>query len=511
MQMKRQPPKNIIIVGGGTAGWMAANWLAHYWRNQECKITLIESPEVGIIGVGEGSTPYLRNFFRNLGIAENEWMPACNATYKAGISFPDWVDHPNNRNYFHPFFTYLDIQSGERFFYNACQRRRGLDVPAHPNDFFVTAALARARLAPVPRHKLDYEPDYAYHFDSGLLGLFLSQRARMAGVNHISDTVTSVELTESGEIGSLYLHSQGRLHGDFYIDCTGFSGVLINRALREPFISFANNLFNDCAVAMPTPMDNGQDIPVETISCAMKYGWSWKIPLTNRYGNGYVYSSSFASQEQAEKELREHLGDSAKGQEARHLKMRIGRIERHWSKNCLALGLSQGFIEPLEATALMLVQFTIEMFCAVHDSADTLVTARQTLNQKINMMFDGVRDYIVAHYQLNSRTDTDYWVENREHTNISSNLAEIFHSWDSGADFEATLTKLKATQVYLRPSWYCLLAGMGRFPGQLQPPTNPMLIQAAPASRTYCAAIAKKLVYGHQAHLQELYGDSWRR
>lgn len=511
MTVKREAPKKIIIVGGGTAGWMAANWLSHYWRDQECSITLVESTEIGIIGVGEGSTPYLRNFFRNIGIREDEWMPACNATYKAGISFPGWVSCAVDHGYFHPFFTYLDIQSGEQFFYNACQRRRGVNVPAHPNDFFVTAALARAKLAPIPEQELQFEPDYAYHFDSNLLGLFLAQRARQAGVTHISDTVADVELSKFGEISCIHLLKQGKLCGDLYVDCTGFSGLLINRTLKEPFISFSDNLFNDRAVAIPTSINGEQDIPVETVSRAMKHGWSWKIPLVNRYGNGYVYSSSFTSPEQAEKELREMLGGEAKGQEARHLKMRVGRLENHWSKNCLALGLSQGFIEPLEATALMLVQFTIEMFCTIYDSADTLASARGTLNRKVNMMFDGVRDYIVAHYQLNLRADTDYWIENRAHKNISNNLAEIFHSWDSGADFEATLTKLKATQVYLRPSWYCLLAGMRRFPERLKPPANPALVHAVSVSRAYCDATAKKLFPGHKARLQKVYGDLWRR
>lgn len=509
MQIKRAAPKKIVIVGGGTAGWMAANWLQHHWREQDVTISLIESSEIGIIGVGEGSTPYLKNYFRSLGLQESEWMPACNATYKSGISFPGWANLPGNTNYFHPFFTHMDIHSGEAFFANACLRRRGSDVPAHPNDFFVTAALARAKLAPVPLQMLPHEPDYAYHFDSGLLGNFLAKRAGKLGVQHFTDTVLNVLQDSTGEITGVLLRDQGFVQGDFFIDCTGFASVLMNKALKEPFISFGDNLLNDRAVAMPTPLDNTLPIPVETVSRAMKYGWAWKIPLINRYGNGYVYSSAFVSSEQAEQELRQHLGGAAEGQEVRHLSMRVGRITNHWSKNCLALGLSQGFIEPLEATALMLVQFTLQMFTDGYDSADALASGRATLNRKINKMFGGVRDYIVAHYKINSRTDTDYWLANKNNPHISDHLQAILEAWDKGMDFEAKLSELRATQVYLRPSWYCLLAGMGRFPENLKACADEAKLRSASLSRQYCDATAKKLFQDHRDYLRSVYGDLW--
>lgn len=509
MQPKRQSPREIIIVGGGTAGWMAANWLQYCWGDQAVQITLIESAEIGIIGVGEGSTPYLRHFFRNLGISEEEWMPACNATYKSGISFPDWANLPGNKNYFHPFFTHLDIQGGESFFFNACQRRRGQDVPAHPNDFFITAAIARESLAPVPRQPLSYEPDYAYHFDSALLGNFLRQRACNMGIRHYIDTVLTVEQSDCGEITGLQLEKNGVIQGDFFIDCTGFASILIGKTLKESFVPFSDNLFNDRAVVIPTSLDNSKGIQAETVSCALKYGWAWRIPLSSRYGNGYVYSSAFISPEQAEQELRHYLGEAADAQEARHLAMRVGRMEKHWSKNCLALGLSQGFIEPLEATALMLVQFTIEMFVSIYASANSIDAGRVTLNRKINGMFDGVRDYIVAHYKLNSRADTDYWIENRENNNLSTSLSAILCAWDEGLDFEATLHELRDTQVYLRPSWYCLLAGMGRFPEKLQANFTPSLMNAASLLRAYCDTTARKLFPTHLEHLKKIYGDAW--
>lgn len=509
MKYKIQPPSSVVIVGGGTAGWMAASWLNHVWKNESVNITLIESKDIGIIGVGEGSTPFMRNFFRSLNIPEKEWMPACNATIKAGISFPDWAAQGDNKNYFHPFFTHLDIQYGEAFFKNACLRRRGHDISAHPNDFFVTAALARASMTPIPKTPMQYEPDYAYHFDSILLGRYLRDRAVKLGVKHFVDTVTSVKVDDSGRILAIDTSEGLSLQGDFFIDCSGFSGLLIEKALHEPFISFKDNLFNDRAVAIPTPTEiDRSSIPVETVSAALSNGWAWKIPLVNRFGNGYVYSSSFLTEEQAELELRAHLGGAAAGQDSRHLKMRVGRITKHWKGNCLALGLSQGFIEPLEATAIMLMQFTIENFATSFENYSNVDDARASLNRKINIMFDGVRDYVVAHYHLNSRQDTEYWITNREHRNHSDALSQILAVWDEGGDFERKLSELRSTQVYVRPSWYCLLAGMGRFPE-----SNKKLDAAAQniavVARSYIDRTAKENFISHTDYLKDIYGSLW--
>lgn len=506
MPVNRELPKKIVILGGGTAGWMAANWLSHHWAGQGVQISLIESSEIGIVGVGEGSTPVMRNFFRDLGISEQEWMPACNATFKAGISFPNWADFPENKSYFHPFFTHLDIRHGANFFDDVNLRRNGSNMQVHPNDYFITAALVRAKLSPIPLRKLEHEPDYAYHFDSALLGNFLRDRAIKLGVRNIVDTVEGVEQAETGDIAFLQTKAHGSVFGDFFIDCSGFASLLMGKTLNEPFKSFKDNLFNDSAVAIPTPLDNQNDIPVETISGALKFGWAWKIPLASRFGNGYVYDADFLTPEQAEVELRNHLGDASNNQPARHLKMRVGRIEHHWRNNCLALGLSQGFIEPLEATALMLVQFTIELFVNRYNHAESLDDAREQVNKKINMMFDGVRDYIVAHYHLNSRTDTDYWIANRSHKNLPDNLVEILEAWDSGVSFEKKYDELRHTQVYTRSSWYCLLAGMGRLPPTIAGKI-PQRTENAIAAREYCDLAVRRLFPSHNDCLQNIYGS----
>ena len=472
------PPKHIVIVGGGTAGWMTANLLRHRWAKLGVAVTLVESAEIGTVGVGEGSTPYLRRFFATLGIAERDWMPACDATYKCGIRFPGWSTVPGYESYVHPFFNEADRELGNQFFTNACLRRRGQAADANPQDFFLAAELARQRRAPVDAAD-GLGTDYAYHFDAGMLGTFLRTHAVGLGVRHVVDTVACVELNESGDIAAVQLKGGERAAGDLFVDCSGFKGLLINEALGEAFLPYRDNLFNDRAIAIPTPLADGEDMPSETVSTALRHGWAWQIPLTTRYGNGYVYSSDFVSDDEAERELREHLGPAAHGAASRRLRMRVGRVEQHWRQNCVAIGLAQGFVEPLEATALMLIQFSVEHFIAAMEADDFGRGRQAAFNARANEMFEGVRDYVVAHYQLNTRRDTDYWRANRAHRHISDRLASLLDVWDRGGDFEAELERHGAALMYLRPSWYCLFAGMGRFPAELR--AVPQAVTAAQA------------------------------
>lgn len=491
-------PKHIAIVGGGTAGWMTANLLHQRWRERGIEITLIESAEIGTVGVGEGSTPYLRRFFATLGIAERDWMPACDATYKCGIRFPGWSTVPGYESYVHPFFNEADRELGNQFFTNACLRRRGQAADANPQDFFLAAELARQRRAPIDTAE-GLSTDYAYHFDAGKLGAFLRGHAVGLGVRHIVDTIARVEQHEGGDIAALHLKSGARIAADLFIDCSGFKGLLINETLGEPFLPYRDNLFNDRAIAIPTPLADGEDIPSETVSTALRHGWAWRIPLTTRYGNGYVYSSDFISDDEAERELREHLGAAAEGANARRLRMRVGRVHRHWSRNCVAVGLAQGFIEPLEATALMLIQLSVEGLIAALEADDFGRGRQADYNRRINEMFEGVRDYVVAHYQLNTRRDTDYWRANRAHRHISDRLASLLDVWDRGGDFEAELESHGSALMYLRPSWYALFAGMGRFSAELR--AAPQAVTAGQAS-----AQLRQMAGAFMSHRSQLLG-----
>ncbi|MDN5939104.1 MAG: tryptophan 7-halogenase [Salinisphaera sp.] len=466
MSESRTPPMRILVVGGGTAGWMAATLMAHSWRDRDIEISLIESQKIGIIGVGEASTPLIRRYFDRLGIAESEWMPRCNATYKCGIRFPNWSQRKGFETYYHPFFTHDDERFIETFFHNTQLRRKNIAVPAHPNDFFVSNLLAQRSLAPLAGPGISYVTEYAYHFDSHLVGALLAERAEALGVRHIEDVFTSVNRHENGDIASLETENHGQVEADFFIDCTGFAGHLIGRTLDVPFHSDLDVLFNDAAVVLRKPYPDGMKVlPSEVYSGALKYGWLWKIPLADAMSFGYVYGSAFVSADDAEAEVREFIGATDPAIQARHLKIRVGSRSHCWERNCLAMGLSQGFIEPLESTGLFITQETIETFIQQFQAADFTDQHRDTVNTRVNEIFAGVRDYIFMHYKVNGRSDTEYWVANRENKAGADLWASEFLSvWDKGGDILGVMDAHKDKMVYTHTSWVCLMAGMGRFP-----------------------------------------------
>lgn len=455
-------PIKLIILGGGTAGWMAANLFAKRWSAEQVSITLIESPMIGIIGVGEGSTPSLKHFFETLDIAESEWMPRCNATYKLNIRFADWSPASGVKNYSHPFFSQLDTFTQSAFFVNCHTRRLGLDVHTTPEDFFINGVLAQQHKLPLTPPNFMFDMQYGYHFDSHLLGGFLAEHAQKHGVLARQDTIVNVLRHNTGDIAALQTEAGETIEGDFFVDCSGFASVLMQKTLGVKFQSFKANLFNDSAVVMPTPI--APKIPLETHAQALSAGWCWKIPLTNRFGNGYVYSSDFMSPEQAEREFRLHLGTTDADTECRHLKMRVGQLENHWNHNCLGLGLSQGFIEPLEATALHLVQTAIELFIDHFTQGNFTAQHRTSFNKNIHERFARVRDYIVAHYKLNTRNDSDYWRANRNNMNLSESLLQILDVWYRCGDLEQEINRQQLSSHFGAASWHCLLAGYGSFP-----------------------------------------------
>ncbi len=459
-------PQRICILGGGTAGWMAACLLQDRWGRDGCQITLIESSDIGIIGVGEGSTPQLKDFFDRLGIAEAEWMPRCNATYKVGIAFHGWSDDPAFASYFHPFPSALDLHTRQDFFANAHLRRRGIDVEAHPDRFFVAPTLAADRRAPQPAADFPFEQSYGYHFDAVLVGRYLRELATARGVIHVDTRIDTVELADDGDVAALVADDGQRFEADLFVDASGFRAMIVEKALGATHLSFADNLFNDSAVVTPTPLP-AEGPGVATRSTALSAGWCWHIPLTNRVGNGYVYSSRYISDEDAAAELRTHLGLPADA-EVRHLKMRVGRLERSWVRNGLAIGLSQGFIEPLEATALHIVLATVEGFISAYERDGD--GARDAFNADIARRYEGIRDYIVCHYRAARRRDTDYWRDATSHDHLSDSLKGLFTAWFTGADVVAEVARQDIAAYYSPVSWHCLFAGYGAFPAKLLPP-----------------------------------------
>ncbi len=498
-------PKKILIVGGGTAGWMAAIHMQDAWGDKGIDICLIESPEIGIVGVGEGTTPLLREFYARLDIPESEWMPPCNATYKCGISFPDWSTVEGCETYFHPFFSDLDKAFIQHFWDNCNLRRSGYDVPAHPDDYFVTTALARQQRSPIPRHRPSTESMYGYHFDADLMGEFLRGKATQRGVTLIQDTITDVKFDHHGDITHVETKKNGKIKADFFIDCSGFKGLLIRQAMGEKPISTKDYMFNDSAVAIPTPIKDKDRIMSETKSKAMKYGWVWHIPLRNRIGNGYVYSSDYISPEEAEAEFREYLGADVEGVEALHLHWNPGRLEHHWKNNCVAIGLSQGFLEPLEALMINIIQTSLERFTDLFERGEFTNKHQQEFNNGVNNFIDGILDYLQMHYKLNTRDDTDYWRNARDNPNMSSQLARVLEAWDNNESIDRVLFDNIDQQLYPRTSWYCMLAGMGRFP---EPTKGPLRLPARNQKRAREASDEQaEQFYPHAEYLNKLYGS----
>ena len=288
-------------------------------------------------------------------------------------------------------------------------------------------------------------------------------------MRHQYGNITSVEVSKHQQIKRVHTDTGQPFAADLFIDCSGFKSLLLQCSLKQTFVSYKDTLFNDAAVALQTPAQTPHQYKTQTVSKALKSGWMWNIPLTSRWGNGYVYSSAHIDEHEATEELIKTLGLADQDDlEPRHLKMKVGRVNHHWFQNCVAIGLSQGFIEPLEATALMLVQFAIQNLTEVLNQEVITGQHQKEYNQELNRLFDGVKDYVSLHYLLNTRKDSQYWWDVRENTKMSEEVKFLLKAWDRGEDFEAALKKVQQTQVYLRPSWYCILSGMGRHSDHLQ-------------------------------------------
>jgi tryptophan halogenase len=438
--------KSVVIVGGGTAGWMTAAYMRKA-LDRSISITVLEAPHIKTVGVGEATFSTVKLFFDFLGLPEHEWMPSCNATYKMAIRFKNW--RGDGEHFYHPFQRYemvdgynmaewwLKLKRGEEPFDYSCfsipamvdakRSPRYLDGRVFDDkvqDYFSADGAKNAFLTD---HQVQYP--YAYHFDAGLLARFLEGYGKQRGVEQIHDEVLDVVLKADGGVDYLQTRDHGAVTGDLFVDCTGFRGLLINKAMGEPFISFSESLLCDSAIALQVPVDikeNGID-PCTTAT-AMDAGWSWNIPLYGRIGTGYVYSSSFIDKDQAETEFRRHLGPKADGCTANHIRMRIGRSRNSWVKNCVAIGLSSGFVEPLESTGIFFIQHGIEEL--VHHFPNGTVDEEmvKSYNRVVGECIDGVRSFLTLHYYASERTDNDFWRATKQ-VALPAELEERMKLW----------------------------------------------------------------------------------
>lgn len=438
--------KSIVIVGGGTAGWMTASHLKKALPGLD--ITLVESANIKTVGVGEATFSTVKLFFDFLGLEEHEWMPHCNATYKLAIKFVNW--RADGGHFFHPFQRYdivdgfnmgewwLKLKKGEEPFDYACftipamcdaQRSpRYLDGRVFDDkvqEYFTVDFRGKKNI--LAEHKVQYP--YAYHFDASLLAKFLEGYGTQRGVRRVVDDVAEVKLREDGGISHIVTKEHGEIHGDLFVDCTGFRGMLINQTLGEPFISFSESLLCDRAIALQVPKDIKKDgLNPFTQATALSSGWVWTIPLYGRTGTGYVYSSRFISPEDAEKEFRAHLGPESDGLPANHIKMRIGRCRNSWVKNCVAIGLASGFVEPLESTGIFFIQNGIEELVNHLPANGFEEEAVRSYNRVVGDCIDGVRDFLILHYRTTDRNDNEFWRATKS-LQVSDELEERFRLW----------------------------------------------------------------------------------
>jgi len=432
---------NITIVGGGTAGWIAAAYLNQrlQWgptANRKVTITVIESPQIGVIGVGEATVPTIKATLSWLGISEPEFMKRADATFKLGIWFDRWNtdDNGNLNGFMHPFTggkTVNGLNPGYAFkAYGLPDRETVSD-----QDFVRTITAAREafenNLGPRALDGSHYSGplQYAYHIDAAKLAEFLAEVCRDRGVRHIRDNVLDVKLDERGFISSLHLEKHGDWPIELAVDCTGFRGLLINKALGEPFISYSDYLLNDRAIPMQVRHWDPERIPNVTQCIAMDAGWLWHIPLRHRVGSGYVFCSKFKSDDQALSEMRKLLGPAAEGIEPQPtIKMRVGRNRRSWVKNCVAVGLSSGFLEPLESTAIMTLELQSRWLLAYMPTTDFEEPLANQYNICVTRLYDEVRDFLGLHYSLSERKGP-FWDAVRNEARKSDSLQEHLELW----------------------------------------------------------------------------------
>jgi 2-polyprenyl-6-methoxyphenol hydroxylase-like FAD-dependent oxidoreductase len=470
--------RSVVIVGGGTAGWMTASYLKAAFA-ERIDVTVVESAAVPRIGVGEATFSTVRHFFEYLGLDEADWLPKCAGGYKLAIRFQNWDG--SGEHFYHPFERLRTVAG-----FSLADWWLKVGDTATPFDraCFITHALCEAKRSPrmldgslfvsgadspMGRSTLSEQRaqfPYAYHFDADQVAAHLAGYATDRGVRRVIDTVVHVEQDERGWISQIRTAEHGEIAGDLFVDCTGFRGLLINQTLGGEFISFEDVLPNNRAVALRVPREHLTEMSPYTTATAMRAGWMWTIPLFRRDGTGYVYSDQFVTPDEAERELRAAAAPGRDDLQANHIRMRIGRNRDSWIKNCVAIGLSSAFVEPLESTGIFFIQHGIEQL--VKHFPDDSWDPRQTAayNTRIANAVDGIKEFLVLHYKAAQRDDTPYWKEAKVRA-VPDGLAERMKLSESRLlDDETVYPHYHGFESY---SWIAMSLGLGHVPRTAQP------------------------------------------
>ncbi|WP_121717442.1 tryptophan halogenase family protein [Streptomyces sp. E5N91] len=482
--MQDQQIKKVVILGGGTAGWMAAAYLGKA-LGQHASVTVLESKSIPRIGVGEATVPNLhKTFFDFLGLSEDEWMRECNASYKMGIKFVNWrtagrgASAPrqlgSGSDHFYHLFGLLPTHENLPISHYWAEKRLG-GLTDEPYDYTCFREPPVMDAKPAPRHADGSRwTNYAWHFDAQLVADFLRRFAtQKQGAVRIEGEMTDADIDQRGHITALRTKDGRVIEGDLFVDCSGFRGLLINKALREPFLDMSDHLLNDSAVATAVPHDDAtHGVEPYTSSIAMSSGWTWKIPMLGRFGTGYVYSSRFATQDEATEEFCALWGLDPQEQPLNHIRFRVGRNRRAWVRNCVSIGLSSCFLEPLESTGICFIT------AALHQLAKHFPDKRfdpvliDSFNREIETMFDDSRDFLQAHYTLAPRNDTAFWRACKD-LELADDIKHKIAAYRAGLPSNAPVTDedtyytnfdAEFRNFWTNSSYHCIFAGLDQLP-----------------------------------------------
>jgi tryptophan halogenase len=456
--------RRIVIVGGGTAGWMAAAPLAQRLRGGACpptEIVVIESPEIGTIGVGEATLPTIRYYNKSLGLDGADFIKKTQATFKLGIEFKDWGQL--GQRFFHGFGDFGPAIDNRSPYMHWLRLRRAGDLPSY-EEWSTATVMARSNRFFPPQGETPSAANaysYAFHFDAGLYAAYLRDHATQHGAMHVEGLIVDVELRpEDGFVRAVKLKDGRRIEGDLFIDCSGFRGLLIEGAMKAGYEDWSAMLPCNSALAVPSAR-TGKLTPYTT-STAKAAGWQWRIPLQHRTGNGHVYCNHFTSDEEAARVLLEGLDGEALGT-PRPLRFTTGRRRRSWVRNVVALGLASGFLEPLESTSIQLIMDGVARLIQYFPDQDFHPQLADEFNRKMLAQYASIRDFIILHYKLTRRSDSEFWrycaampiPESLQHQ------IELFRS--SGR------VAIHDPEGFAEPSWVSILFGLGLMPQTYDP------------------------------------------
>ncbi len=472
-------PLDIVICGGGTAGWMTAAALTGMLPETMRNVRLIESDEIGTVGVGEATLPQMKDFNDAVGIIEPDMMRRTQATFKLGIEFIDWG--LKGSSYIHPFGVLGQPVSGAEFLHHWTRARlAGHATDIEDYSFAIQACRANRFDFPIDdKAAVASTYAYAYHLDASLYAAYLRKFSEARGLRRQEGRIVSVQKNgESGAIVSVTLESGEVVAGDLFIDCTGFRGLLIGDEMQSPFEDWTKWLPCDRAVAMPC--ESAGPLRPYTRSTALEAGWQWQIPLQHRMGNGYVYSSGFLSDDGAAARLVSRLEGAPLG-DPRFLKFRAGRRTCSWTENCVAIGLSSGFLEPLESTSIYLIQTAVLSLLKLLPGKRIDPALRTEFNRLVDIEYDRVRDFLILHYHLNSRDDSELWRYCRN-MSVPDSLTEKIEAFRHRGHVE-----IYRHGLFAPPSWISVMVGQG-----LSPEGYDRLVDNVPMERTLSAMAAQR-------------------